>query len=188
MPSGTGMARLAESLTFSAKAPQLHRPSTLSPGRRCVTLLPTADTIPDISPPGEKGSSGLNWYLFWMIRTSGKFTPAARTSTTTSSGPGCGSATSSIVRVSGNPYCLHNNAFIRLFLRFMNQAATRGRRKIFSIRLSVSYLGGHAAMSQQGIYAGLAPPKGPERFERCPAAPDRQNLSAEPVADLGQQP
>ena len=33
--------------------------------------------MPDSSLPGENGSGGFTWYLFWMIRTSGKLTLAA---------------------------------------------------------------------------------------------------------------
>src|SRR5207249_105554 len=47
---------------------------TRSPGMKPCTPSPTCLTTPAISLPGEKGSSGLNWYLFWMRRTSGKFT------------------------------------------------------------------------------------------------------------------
>ena len=44
--------------------------------------------MPASSLPGEKGSGGLNWYLFSMIRTSGKLTLAALTEITASPGPG----------------------------------------------------------------------------------------------------
>src|SRR3989337_2882857 len=51
-----------------------------------------------------------------MIRTSGKLTPAAFMSTTTSPGPGTGSGASSKTRVSGGPCCLQSNAFMRNLL------------------------------------------------------------------------
>src|SRR5437879_3740514 len=54
---------------------------TRSPGMKPCTPSPTCLTTPAISLPGEKGRSGLNWYLFWMRRTSGKFTPLAFTDT-----------------------------------------------------------------------------------------------------------
>jgi hypothetical protein len=47
-----------------------------------------------------------------MIRTSGKLTPAALTSITTSSRPSTRSACSSITRVSGNPHALQTTAFM----------------------------------------------------------------------------
>ena len=68
---------------------------TRSPGFTRVTPSPTALTTPDSSLPGENGSGGFIWYLFWMIRTSGKFTLAACIDTTTSPGPGSGDGTSS---------------------------------------------------------------------------------------------
>src|SRR5258706_13984319 len=45
-----------------------------------------------------------------MMRTSGKFTAAAFTDTTTSPGPGVGDGTSSPTSDSGGPYCLHRTA------------------------------------------------------------------------------
>src|SRR3982750_3308186 len=50
---------------------------TLSPGFTFFTSGPTSFTTPASSLPGENGNGGLNWYLFWMISTSGKFTLAA---------------------------------------------------------------------------------------------------------------
>jgi len=94
-------------------------PITWSPTFRWVTPLPMAEMTPANSAPGENGSSGLNWYLFWMIRTSGKFTPAAFMSTTISPAPGTGSGTSSTTSVSGSPYCLHSRAFIGLSWYFL---------------------------------------------------------------------
>src|SRR5262245_41963949 len=69
---------------------------------------------PDISLPGEKGSGGLNWYLFWMMSTSGKLTLAALTLTTTSPAPALGEGRSSTTSDSGGPNCLQSTAFIAL--------------------------------------------------------------------------
>ena len=84
---------------------------TRSPGLTCVTPSPTSLTTPASSLPGEKGSGGLNWYLFWMISTSGKFTLAAFTETTTSPAPASGDGISSTTSDSGGPNCLHRTAF-----------------------------------------------------------------------------
>ena len=85
---------------------------TRSPGLNAVTPSPTSFTMPASSLPGENGSGGLNWYLFWMIRTSGKLTLAAFTEITTSPGPGMGEGSSSTTSDSGGPYCLQRTAFI----------------------------------------------------------------------------
>src|SRR5918992_4400238 len=87
---------------------------TLSPGRKPCTPAPSSFTTPASSLPGENGSGGLNWYLFWTMSTSGKLTLAAFTLTTTSPGPGLGEGNSSNVRVSGGPYCLQRTAFINI--------------------------------------------------------------------------
>src|SRR5436853_6719129 len=87
---------------------------TLSPGFTFFTSGPTSFTTPASSLPGENGSGGLNWYLFWMMSTSGKFRLAALTETTTSPGPGRGDGNSSNVSDSGGPYCLQRTAFINI--------------------------------------------------------------------------
>src|SRR5947208_7458483 len=87
---------------------------TLSPGRTLLTPAPTSFTTPASSLPGENGSGGLNWYLFWMMSTSGKLTLAALTDTTASPGPARGEGSSSSTRVSGGPYCLQRTAFINI--------------------------------------------------------------------------
>src|SRR6185436_1313271 len=87
---------------------------TLSPAFTFVTPAPTSFTTPASSLPGEKGRGGLNWYLFWMMRTSGKLTLAALTDTTTSPAPALGEGNSSNVSVSGGPYCLQRTAFIAI--------------------------------------------------------------------------
>src|SRR3954468_7692849 len=85
---------------------------TRSPGLKPVTPLPTSLITPESSLPGEKGSSGLNWYLFWMMSTSGKLTLAAFTEITTSPGPGRGGGNSSTTSDSGGPNSLHRTAFM----------------------------------------------------------------------------
>src|SRR5688572_12224809 len=85
---------------------------TLSPGRKPATPSPTSFTTPASSLPGENGSGGLNWYLFWMMSTSGKLRLAAFTAITTSPIPTLGEATSSTTSESGGPNCLQSTAFI----------------------------------------------------------------------------
>src|SRR3954468_13053888 len=87
---------------------------TRSPARTFVTPSPTSLTTPASSLPGEKGSGGLNWYLFWMMRTSGKLTLAALTESTTSPGPARGDGRSSTSSESGGPNCLQTTAFINI--------------------------------------------------------------------------
>src|SRR5256885_7514146 len=90
---------------------------TRSPGMKPCTPSPTCLTTPAISLPGEKGSSGLNWYLFWMRRTSGKFTPLAFTETRSCPLPGAGDGMSSTTSDSGGPQSLHSTAFMRALSR-----------------------------------------------------------------------
>src|SRR3982750_1567402 len=85
---------------------------TRSPGRTFVTPGPISFTTPASSLPGENGSGGLNWYLFWMMSTSGKLTLAALTDTTTSPGPALSEGRSSTTSDSGGPNCLQTTAFI----------------------------------------------------------------------------
>src|SRR5258705_685846 len=87
---------------------------TLMPGRTLVTPAPTSFTTPASSLPGENGSGGLNWYLFWMMSTSGKLTLAAFTVTTTSPAPGFRQASSSTTSDSGGPNCLQRTAFMNI--------------------------------------------------------------------------
>src|SRR5215475_8686296 len=87
---------------------------TLSPALKPFTPSPTSLITPDISLPGEKGRGGLNWYLFWMMSTSGKLRLAALTETTTSPGPARGDGTSSNSSDSGGPNCLQTTAFIAI--------------------------------------------------------------------------
>src|SRR5688572_17518790 len=87
---------------------------TRSPGRTPLTPVPTSFTTPASSLPGEKGSGGLNWYLFWMMSTSGKLTLAAFTETTTSPAPALRGGSSSSTSDSGGPNCLQRTAFINI--------------------------------------------------------------------------
>ena len=73
----------ASTATFSASPPQPGDASTRSPTASASTPSPTALTVPATSAPGENGSGGLNWYMSWIIRTSGKFTAQASMSMTT---------------------------------------------------------------------------------------------------------
>src|SRR3954465_2842050 len=87
---------------------------TWAPLRQPLTSAPTSFTTPASSLPGENGSGGLNWYLFWMMRKSGKLTLAPLTETTTSPGPALGEGSSSTTSDSGGPYCLQSTAFIAI--------------------------------------------------------------------------
>src|SRR5438270_4912362 len=62
----------------------------------------------------QTASCGLNWYLFWMIRKSGKLTLAALTVTTTSPEPAFGDGSSSMTSDSGGPNCLQRTAFTNI--------------------------------------------------------------------------
>jgi len=59
--------------------------------RRAPAIRPVLDRrragilLHPSSLPGENGSGGLTWYLFWIINTSGKLRLAALTPITTSS-------------------------------------------------------------------------------------------------------
>src|SRR5688500_10651672 len=125
---------------------------TLSPARKACTPAPTSFTTPASSLPGEKGSGGLNWYLFWMMRTSGKFRLAAFTDTTTSPGPARGEASSSTTSESGGPNCRQTTAFTRMsrMARNGNYHSTayhhRGRfpMRIFQLLLLALILPFHA--------------------------------------------
>src|SRR3954454_20303731 len=112
--SGSGMRRNASVFASSANAPCPVKAITLSPGLKPATPLPISFTTPASSLPGENGSGGLNWYLFWMISTSGKLTLAALTDTTTSPAPAFSDGTSSTTSDSGGPNCLQTTAFINI--------------------------------------------------------------------------
>src|ERR1051325_9421695 len=84
---------------------------TRSPAFQPLTPSPASLITPASSLPGEKGSGGLNWYLFSMISTSGKLTLAAFPETTTSPWPGRGEGRSFTTRESGGPYFSQITAF-----------------------------------------------------------------------------
>src|SRR5207302_7225271 len=115
---------------------------TRSPGMKPCTPSPTCLTTPAISLPGEKGSSGLNWYLFWMRRTSGKFTPLAFTDTKSCPLPGAGDRMSSTTSASGGPHVLHSTAFMR------DLSGLRGHHKALLLRSQMS--GYHAEGGDHG--------------------------------------
>src|SRR5712691_5956418 len=114
MPAGIGISLVTSVRTSSAKPPQPMNAITRSPTFTESMPSPTSLTMPATSPPGAKGIGGLNWYLPWMMRVSGKFTPQAFTPTTTCPIPGLSVSTSSSTRLSGGPYSLHNTAFMIL--------------------------------------------------------------------------
>src|SRR2546422_27109 len=95
---------------------------------RAPSAVPISFTTPANSLPGENGSGGLNWYLFWMMSTSGKLTLAALTDTTASPGPARGEGSSSTTSVSGGPYCLQRTAFTDIECH-NEPAHYRGRRR-----------------------------------------------------------
>src|SRR5512139_1075602 len=109
--AGREKAFPASDSASSAKPPQPAKATTRSPGASPRTSAPTSFTTPANSLPGEKGSSGLSWYFPWMTSVSGKFTPAARTDTSTCRGPGRGDGTSSSASPSGGPSDRHRTAF-----------------------------------------------------------------------------
>src|SRR6202044_2065584 len=82
------------------------------PGRTSVTPAPTDSTTPATSPPGENGGGGLNWYLPCTTSRSGKFTPQARTPTTTCPAAATGSGRSPTASESTGPYARQTSAFI----------------------------------------------------------------------------
>src|SRR5216684_6664352 len=69
-----------------------------------------------------------------MMRTSGKFTLAAFTDTTTSPGPGVGDGTSSTTSDSGGPYCLHRTALTTRPWRSVARARS-GSRAALQLRV-----------------------------------------------------
>src|SRR5215211_3884824 len=92
---------------YSAKAPG---PPAGEPSTRC----PVSTISPHSSIPGVKGSGGFSWYVPCAIRTSGKFSAAARTFTRTWPGPGVGCSTSSSDRTEeGSPSSCTRHARMR---------------------------------------------------------------------------
>ena len=112
----------SRTVTYSASAPLL-APKTSSPGRMCVTFLPTASTVPAKSIPVR---SVLGFSRPVEGRTmSGPATPyqsaglidAARTRTSARSSATSGFSTSSSSSTSGEPYLLTTIAFMMALLR-----------------------------------------------------------------------
>src|SRR4051812_45940069 len=97
MPSGTGKAACASMSAYSANAPG---PPAGEPSTRC----PVPTISPVSSTPGVYGRGGFSWYMPIAMSTSGKFSAAARTSTSTWPSPGVGWSTSSRLMTSeGSP-------------------------------------------------------------------------------------
>src|SRR4051794_34216618 len=97
--SGSGKTACGIAAATSANPPSPGKAATRSPGEKPEPS--GADrTIPATSEPGTNGSGGLIWYCPRLCSTSGKVTPAACTSTTTSPSPD-GSSTSATWRADG---------------------------------------------------------------------------------------
>src|SRR5262245_31622484 len=143
MPAGIGTVLSASATNSSANPPWVPAAITRLPGFTLVTPSPTSLITPATSPPGENGSSALNWYLPWMMSVSGKLTPAALTLTTTWPLPARRDGTCSTTSLSGGPSSLHSTAFNLTPYRTMEtQRAQRKtnsshQRWVFSV-LSVS--------------------------------------------------
>ena len=112
MVSGIVVIAPRSTAIFSAKAPKPDETITLSPFFKSEIIFPISVITPEASPPGAKGSSGLNWYLSSIIKTSGKLTDAEYMSTKTKLSSILGSSISRYVKLSGGPYFSHKRAFI----------------------------------------------------------------------------
>src|SRR5687768_10249430 len=111
-PAGRSTVRFAFARHCCAKAPWLTIASTRSPLLKSFTPSPVSRTMPASSKPGGNGSGALNWYFPWVSNTSGKLTPAAATSISTSPAPGFGASTSSTRRSSIPVRLRQSNAFM----------------------------------------------------------------------------
>jgi hypothetical protein len=96
--------------TYSAKAPLVVPPNTASPGRRSVTVLPTASTVPAKSAPGTgclgpRSPAAVRAMYGRPVTAyhSAGFTDDARTRTSTPSSVRSGWATSRSSSASGDP-------------------------------------------------------------------------------------
>ena len=117
--AGFGTRKLCDvPRTYSAREP-LREPKTSSPGRNCVTFLPTASTCPATSmpmalllgfrsPATTRTSDGLPR----IMCQSYALTAAARTRTRMLSSSMVGISTSLSSRTSGGPYLSRTIAFI----------------------------------------------------------------------------
>ncbi len=97
--------------TYSAKVPRERKssrtyPMTSSPTSNSETATPGRTTTPETSQPGTTGKTGARTPSRWPSRAfqSTGFTAAARTFTSTASGPTTGSRTSPNASTSGPPY------------------------------------------------------------------------------------
>ena len=84
MLSGMRKQRASGAASFSANAPVVTWAITRSPFLTRVTFAPIASTTPEASRPGTNGRSGRVWYLPCSISVSGKLSPIAFTSISTS--------------------------------------------------------------------------------------------------------
>src|SRR5688572_4356432 len=100
--------------------------STRSPLLKSFTPSPISRTVPASSKPGGNGSGALNWYFPWVSNTSGKLTPAAATSISTSPAPGFGASTSSTRRSSIPVRLRQRSAFMQIGSRPIVAIATPG--------------------------------------------------------------
>src|SRR6266481_7122475 len=141
--AGIAIVRLASTASSSANPPQPVEPITRSPTLRRSTPSPSAVTTPATSPPGANGSGGRNWYLFWMMRTSGKLTPHARTASTTSPCPAVGDGNSSTTSESGGPYSLQRTAFMHAHSSSVTRAAALREILLVILLGRVERRGGH---------------------------------------------
>ena len=95
---------------------------TRSPIDQSVTPSPIAVISPATSVPGVNGGGILIWYLPCTSSASTKFTPAARTATTTFPARGCGASTSSTTTLSGGPISRHTTRRMPGTLRFSSRS------------------------------------------------------------------
>src|SRR5688572_25031158 len=125
-PAGRSTVRFAFARHCCAKAPWLTIASTRSPLLKSFTPSPISRTVPASSKPGGNGSGALNWYFPWVSNTSGKLTPAAATSISTSPAPGFGASTSSTRRSSIPVRLRQRSAFMQIGSRPIVAIATPG--------------------------------------------------------------
>src|ERR1700742_1235394 len=91
-PVGTGSSCPAGTTTFSAYPPPASKAHTSDPTRTSVTPSPSSATVPEHSSPGTSLIPAGGGYMPLRCNRSALFTAAAATSSTTSPGPGRGSA------------------------------------------------------------------------------------------------
>src|SRR5947209_8820364 len=91
--SGSGKVRYDGATACSANPPNMHIAATRSPVRTDADSGADS-TTPATSLPGTNGTGGFSWYMPRVCSTSGNATPAAWTSISTWSSPGCGAGKS----------------------------------------------------------------------------------------------